>query len=64
MDKKEIEEIDEKKESLTSLDNKANYYGRGEVLPLTDEEKIKRFVLIAFPVVFFIIAVILTAIYN
>ena len=57
-------EIDEKKAPLDSLDDKANYYGQGEVLPLTEEEKIKRFVLIAFPVVFFIIAVILTAIYN
>jgi hypothetical protein len=38
--------------------------GKQTIKPLTDEEKIKRFVLIAFPVVFFIIAVILTAIYN
>lgn len=46
------------------LEEKSNYYGQGEVLPLTEEEKIKRFVLIAFPVVFFIIAVVLAAVYN
>lgn len=46
------------------LEENSNYYGQGEVLPLTEEEKIKRFVLIAFPVVFFIIAVVLAAVYN
>ena len=59
MDNKEV-----KKDPDDVVYDKSNYYGQGEILPLTDEEKIKRFILIGFPVVFFIIAIILTAIYN